>query len=573
MASRLRFGSALTLVLVAVGFGCDPNPEDSSNPLPVPTGGGITDGGGGTGATGGAPQGGDGGNGATTSQGGNPDGGSGGEGGVGGMVEGGGGSGEGACDSGGPVLEDDNAHDAFLLKGTMLLPAGPTNGELLIDGNMITCIAADCSTQAAAANATIIDTHGIISPGLIDAHNHILFDIMDEDDWVPPKIYSNHNQWTTGPDAERYGAMVDAKQYLAGEAGSPVKIACEMDKYGEAKALVSGTTSVLAAMGTLDRSCHQSVARTIDTRWNGLPDDKMQVASLGVPQSGNSVCANFDDGDTTAYVIHVAEGVDATARGEFEDLYECTSAPEEPGCLYDERTALVHATALNDAQLEIVGNNNMSIVWSPRSNVFLYGGGTDTSKTTNIPQALIEDINVALGPDWSMGGSQNMLDEMRYADFVDGEEWGDILSPRDVFEMATINSAKALGVEQYIGTLEVGKRADVAVFLPVSGADDYDVVLGATPREVTLVFVDGALLYGDVDFQPLTASNAVCQEVDICCRQKFLCLGFTGGAAADRLDQTLDEVITIINDELQSYDDQNLTPYNFFPVTPLVKCP
>lgn len=571
MASRLRLVRAFALASFTMGVGCDPNPEDSSNPLPVPSGGGVNDGGGG--ATGGGPQGGDGGNGAGSSQGGSPDGGSGGQGGSGGMVEGGGGSGEGACDSGGPVVEDDNAHDAFLLKGTMLLPAGPTNGELLIDGQTITCIAADCSSQAAAANATIIDTNGVIAPGLIDAHNHILFDIMDEDDWVPPKIYTNHNQWTTGADAERYGAMVDAKQYLAGEAGSPVNITCEVDKYGEAKALISGTTSVLAAMGTLDRSCHRSVARTIDTQYNGLPADKMQVASLGVPANGNSVCANFDDGDTTAYVIHVAEGVDATARNEFQDLYDCTSPPQEPGCLYDERTALVHATALNDAQLETMADNNMSIVWSPRSNVFLYGGGTDTSKTTNIPKALMENINVALGPDWSMGGSQNMLDEMRYADFVDAEEFGNILSSRDLFEMATINSAKALSVEQYVGSLEVGKRADIAVYLPIAGATGYDVVLDASPREVTLVFVDGQLLYGDLDFQPLTASNAVCQEVDICCRQKFLCLGYTGGAAADRLDQTLDEVVAIINEELLSYDEQNLTQYNFYPVTPLVKCP
>ena len=69
----------------------------------------------------------------------------------------------------------------------------------------------------------------------------------------------------------------------------------------------------------------------------------------------------------------------------------------------------------------------MSLVWSPRSNVFLYGGGTDLTKTTNIPLALAKGINVALAPDWSIGGSQNLLDELRFADQVDDTVWGNVI--------------------------------------------------------------------------------------------------------------------------------------------------
>ena len=107
----------------------------------------------------------------------------------------------------------------------------------------------------------------------------------------------------------------------------------------------------------------------------------------------------------------------------------------------------------------------MSLVWSPRSNVFLYGDGTDLTKTTNIATgARWKGINVASAPDWSIGGSQNMLDEMRFADEVDDARCGDLLTPRDIVDMVTINAAVALGVEPYLGSLVEGKRADIAVF-------------------------------------------------------------------------------------------------------------
>ncbi|NUP11105.1 MAG: amidohydrolase family protein [Polyangiaceae bacterium] len=546
----------LPAVMLALAGGCDPGNGDNSDPLPLPSGGAGGGGGEQVGGGGSPSNGGSGGIGPS------------GGGGEGGQVStGGGGSGEGACDSGGPVLETAGATDAYLLKGTLLLPGGPTEGELLIAGNLIACVGASCSGEPEADGATVIDTKGVIAPGLIDAHNHILFDIFDEDDWAPTQTYTNHDQW---PNDDRYGAMVDAKQYLAGEGSSPVDFGCELDKYGEIKALVAGTTSVQGSPGATNRGCYRTVARTIDQTYNGLPDDNMQTATVfPSTSSADGVCNNFNDGDTTAYVIHIGEGVDATARDEFNDLFTVTSTD---GCLYDDKTTIVHGTALDDAQLTTMGDNGMSLVWSPRSNVFLYGAGTDTSKTTNIPKALAEGINVAIAPDWSIGGSQNMLDELRYADFVDDAEFGNMLDSRDLFEMATSHAAIALGVEAYVGSLVEGKRADIAVFLP-SGADPYEAVLAASPREVTLVFVDGRLLYGDADLVDVGPSDGICETVDMCCRDKFLCIAQSGGSAADMLGQTLADIQQALGDAMTDYDDLNLTEWDFAPITPVVKCP
>lgn len=518
---------------------------------------GASGGAGGSGATGAA-----GGSGAAGGAGGAGGvGGAGGAGGAGG--EGAGGNGEGACDSAGPVVDTAGAATRRILRGTVLTPTGPLEGEVLVDGNMITCVAASCAAATGAAGATIIETNGVIAPGLIDGHNHILFDIFDEDDWSPTQTYTNHNQW---PNDARYGALVDAKQWLEGQGASPVDLTCELDKYGEVKALISGTTAVQASGGT--DSCFATVSRTIDTTANGLPADRMQTATLfPSTSSADGVCVNFGDGDTTKYVIHIAEGVDMSARNEFNTLNTITTMD---GCLIDEKTTIIHGTALEAPQLQTMATNGMSLIWSPRSNVFLYGAGTDYSKTTNVPAALALGIKVAIAPDWSIGGSQNMLDELRFADEVDNAEWGNILTSRELVEMGTSVAAEVLGVDQYIGSIAVGKRADLAVFLPLE-ADPYDTILAATPREVTLVMVDGKILYGDADLDSLAPANHVSEPLDMCCRSKFIAIAVSGGT--NKFDQTLEEITNILTIEMQNYDDENFSQWDFAPITPIIKCP
>jgi cytosine/adenosine deaminase-related metal-dependent hydrolase len=538
--------------------------DDGSEPLPVTTSSGGGDGGGGStgdgGSTGVGMSTGDGGSGTTTGPG------------TTSSTTGAGAGMPGPCDGGGPSIVSQGSNTRFLLKGTILLPSGPLQGELLIDGNAIACVGASCANAPAASGATVIETNGIVAPGMLDGHNHILFDIFDETDWTPDPMtaigkpgYDNHDQW---PNEPKYKALVDTKQYLNGE-GSAVDFGCEMLKFGETKALVAGTTSVVGAPGGAARNCFGSVARSLDINKNDLPVDRMQTATIfPSTTSADGVCTNFSDGDTNAYVIHIAEGVDDKSRAEFDKLLTISTTD---GCLYDPRTTIVHGTALDQGRLVTAANEGMNLIWSPRSNVFLYGGGTDFSKTTDIPAALGLGIEVAIAPDWSLGGSQNLLDELRFADQVDNAEWNDLLSPRDLFEMATIHSANVLGVSEYLGSLEEGKRADVVVYLPVAN-DPYDAILASTPREVALVFVDGRLLYGDKGFEAVAPDNAICESFDGCCREKTLCIAETGGAAADRFDQTLTQIISILNQALSDYDAMNLSAWDFAPVTAVVKC-
>jgi cytosine/adenosine deaminase-related metal-dependent hydrolase len=456
----------------------------------------------------------------------------------------------------------------LVLRGCVVTPDQAFNGEVLIESDTLTCVAGSCADAPGAADATVVVTHGIVMPGMIDAHNHILFDVFDESDWVPAQSYGNHNQWTQ---EAKYGALVDAKQYLNGE-GTPnldPGFGCEMNKYGELKGLVAGTTSIVGAANPGDKTCYGSLARTVDQKPNDLGADKIQVSTLFPPSSGEAVCDNFVADKTDAYVIHCGEGVDASALKEFTKLGTSTTTA---GCLYAPETTIVHGTAFGDAELTIMAEHGMSLVWSPRSNVFLYGGGTELGKTTNVPLALAKGINVALAPDWSIGGSQNLLDELRFADTVDNGVWGDVLSPKMLVDMVTVNAAKALGLSQTIGALKVGMQADVTV-IAGDGAKPYDAVLAATPREVSLVVVNGVPLYGDAALVDLGPKSPGCEALEICGGAKFACVAEAGGTATNKLGQTLAEIKSTLETELGTYDAMNLSEWDFAPIAPLVKCP
>jgi len=467
---------------------------------------------------------------------------------------------------GAPTITSTGQAGHLVLRGTIVTPDQVIEGEVLVDGDTISCVATSCSGAATYAQATVVETRGLIFPGLIDTHNHVLFDTFDETDWSPTKAYANHNQWTN---EAKYGAMVDAKQYLNGEGSSPVDYGCELDKYGELKALVAGTTSIVGAANPANRTCFGTLARTIDQTPNRLGADKIQIATLfPATAAADGVCTNFTDGDTDAYLIHVAEGVDDTAKKEFATLNTVTTTD---GCLNSPKTAIVHGTALGDAEFTVMAAHQMSLVWSPRSNVFLYGGGTDLTKTTNIPLALSKGLNVALAPDWSIGGSQNLLDELRFANHVDDTIWGDVLTPKMLTEMVTTNAARVLGLQDVIGSIEVGKKADLMVI----GGDrcsPYDALLAASPSDVRLVVVGGTVLYGDAALQALGPAVPGCEAMDVCGANKFVCAAAPSQNATDKFGQTLGVIQTTLSTALSDYDSLNLSAWDFSPLTPIVRC-
>jgi cytosine/adenosine deaminase-related metal-dependent hydrolase len=180
------------------------------------------------------------------------------------------------------------------------------------------------------------------------------------------------------------------------------------------------------------------------------------------------------------------------------------------------KTSIIHGTALNDSDFTRLAQAGTSLIWSPRSNISLYG------ETESLPSLLSKHIAVALAPDWSINGSTNMLAELHYARSLVSST---VLFDQRLFEMATIVPAQLAGLSDQIGSLAIGKRADLFV-LRSAKATPFSAVVSAHPQDVLLVMVNGRALFGSQDqLSPLLfGADFTLSKINICGSERLLAM-------------------------------------------------
>jgi hypothetical protein len=108
-------------------------------------------------------------------------------------------------------------------------------------------------------------------------------------------------------------------------------------------------------------------------------------------------------------------------------------------------------------------------------------------------------VNVTIGTDSSATGSANLLDEMKFDRKLYQDLYGEDLPPQKIFEMATINAAKAFWMQDRIGSLDEGKLGDVLV-LKAKNDDPYENLLSASMDDIELLVLEGKPIYGESRF-------------------------------------------------------------------------
>ncbi len=425
--------------------------------------------------------------------------------------------------------------DALLLRGVVLAPSGVLDpGEVLVEGDTITCVAADCTGQPGATDATWIDTHGIISPGLIDAHNHVAYNFLPE--WIPSPpgtLFSNRYEWAALPEYEEFIAPYANHR----SAGSHF---CPAAKWGELRSLVHATTTIQGQ--SFNQSCVDWAVRNADHHTN-LSYDHMQTDIGSVRDITDAIAAdliaNFDDpvAPTTRFAVHMAEGYSGNHVDEEFDSF----AGRDPrlnrhaglSLLYEGTSLLIHCVPLTEAQLVEAFDTDAKIAWSPSSNMVLYG------RTAPIQRILELGIVTAIAPDWTPSGEDEMLSEMRF-----GHEYGitaaiALLTPERLWRMATSEAAIAVGLEDHVGRLEPGLVADIAVF-GVMGADPYLALIESRARDVRLVLIGGRGWYGDENLRDATAYNDLCEPFLACDVDKYVCV--RDPTVTSRGEETLEDI-------------------------------
>ena len=189
--------------------------------------------------------------------------------------------------------------------------------------------------------------------------------------------------------------------------------------------------------------------------------------------------------------MHLAEGVGETAHRYFEDLQlsdgSWAISPHLIG---------IHSVALTAPDIEIVKSHGGSMVWSPLSNLLLYG------QTAQIAEFHQQGVAIGLGSDWSPSGSKNLLGELKVAyQYNRNQATGAIFTAEELVRMVTSDAAAILDWGTALGSIEPGKLADMMV-IDSTSRNYHQALINATERDVILVMVGGAVCNGRPDLLP-----------------------------------------------------------------------
>jgi len=312
-----------------------------------------------------------------------------------------------------------------------------------------------------AARAYRLDLHDhLIFPGLINAHEHLHVNTVPPLQACAP--FPNSYAWIAAFRAHlRTAAVVAALQ---------VPKALRL-RHGALKNLLAGATCVVhhdpwaPALDEMDFP----VSLLRDYGWS---------YALGWPDYGPPVRQSFADTPTDQpWLIHLAEGTDATAQAELTQL-------DRMGCLAA-NSVLVHGVGLREQDIDRVIARGAAVVWCPTSNHNLLGRSLD-------PRRLCAAGRLALGSDSRLSGARDLLDEMRGV-AARGE-----LSPDQLLGLVTSQAARILRLSAS-GSLTPGAPADL-VIVEDRGGDERCGLVGIERSQIRAVVRHGVPRIADPDF-------------------------------------------------------------------------
>ncbi len=159
-----------------------------------------------------------------------------------------------------------------------------------------------------------------------------------------------------------------------------------------------------------------------------------------------------------------------------------------------------HCVHLNNQDIAILAKNKVNIIHNPSSNMKLGSGFSDTSKM------LKQNLNISLGTDGSASNNRlDVMEEMRLAALLikGSTQSPELLPAKEAIKMATINGAKALGLDSEIGSIEINKKADL-VAINLNSIENQPVynplatlVYSSSRSDISYVWINGEIKLKD----------------------------------------------------------------------------
>lgn len=395
----------------------------------------------------------------------------------------------------------------ILIRGDVMLPKGILkNAEVLISDDKILC--AECKCVEQLENHTIIEcANGLITPGLINAHDHLSYAWSKPYD-IGKTRFKHRHEW-------RCGCNTD---------GITIKPTSNTKSiyWGELRMLIAGATSIIGS------SSQTGLLRNLDGKPEHPEIISANYSTFPLNDSSCSSCSFVETGcqypslpnpstikNENCWIPHVAEGINQVARNEFL----CLSSTNNGGVdTLGQNVAFIHGVGVQTEDIALMAKRGTSLVWSPRSNIALYGNTAPITLYANY------GVQIALGTDWTASGSMNVPRELKCADFLNKFYFDNFFTDKDLVEMSMGEAAMAARVEGVLGYLKPGYLADLTIW-DQKNNEGYRAVIEANPADVALVMRGGIALYGDDEMMGLlTGNDPKCETFDVCGRQKRVCL-------------------------------------------------
>jgi 5-methylthioadenosine/S-adenosylhomocysteine deaminase len=368
-------------------------------------------------------------------------------------------------------------------------------GFVLINGSKIECVGSSAELPRGAIERTI-DAHGmVVIPGLINAHQHFYYHLFKGlghglllEDWFPHLVFPVLPHLTDDD--------MELTSYLAAIEMLSTGTTCCLNhlRTTTSEALLNRISEPTAEIGLRQvigkevqcrlpgnprhpRNITEEIAYIEDLipRWKGkhegltriclvaectsvfveqkLTSEELLVESKKLADRHGLKPAAHISGGTLSFDKSYLQTLRRTGQTDAQMLMQMG--------LLDSSWILVHGINCTSTDLRLIANSGASLIYCPTSEA-VRGGGIGPAAT-----AIAAGVNVALGSDGPMvDDSVDMIEQMKACSFLQGVKHLDptIMPPERCIEMATINAAKAIGLDDEIGSLEPGKLADIAIF-------------------------------------------------------------------------------------------------------------
>ncbi|HVF29478.1 MAG TPA: amidohydrolase family protein [Pyrinomonadaceae bacterium] len=408
------------------------------------------------------------------------------------------------------------------------------NGAVAIDADKIVATGTRDDLRSGFPDAEVADFGmAAILPGFVNCHSHLEVTSMRG---ALDAVEHDFGSWLLKLNDIRSGLSqtdIDGAALLGAREGVRAGVTCfgDIGRYGDAgfKALkVTGLRGVLFQETEFspDNATAADAFEKLKDKFLALREKRTELVEVGIsPHAPYTVSrrlfeliAEYALAENIKLTIHAAESGDEdrllrSGDGFFMGLYRKFGVSwEVPNCgpieflsrtgILAARPLLAHCVTVDDSDIETIAANGTTIAHCPKSNA-KFGHGY-------APYEKFVDAGIATGLGSDSVASNNvcdLLDESRFAALAarNHPDRRRFISARDVLTTATLGGAKALRLDDKIGTLETGKQADVAVVsldqlsqVPV-GDVEAALVFSSNARDVVMTMVAGKELFAGRD--------------------------------------------------------------------------